>query len=148
MILRLVNSPCSLRNENETPRPMCYPISPRLVTYLRQLRPTPLLVATLLSTTVAAQVSPNATPDRQAGTREQSSTAAASSTSATDRPKAIALEEFVVTGVFTATSVQEATASISTVTANALADQVPVSAADVLLNVPGVFVNSSLGEIR
>jgi len=62
--------------------------------------------------------------------------------------EAIALQEFVVTGVFTATSVQQATASISTINARALAEQVPVSAADLLLNVPGVFVNSSLGEIR
>jgi outer membrane receptor protein involved in Fe transport len=62
--------------------------------------------------------------------------------------RAVELSEVVVTGVFTATAVQEATASISTVTGRALAEQVPVAAADLLLNVPGVFVNSSLGEIR
>lgn len=61
---------------------------------------------------------------------------------------AVELQEVVVTGVFTATSVQEATASISTLGPRLLAEQVPVSAADLLLNVPGVFVNSSLGEIR
>ncbi len=62
--------------------------------------------------------------------------------------EAVRLQEYVVTGVFTATSVQEATASISTITSRELTEQVPVSAADLLLNVPGVFVNSSLGEIR
>lgn len=60
----------------------------------------------------------------------------------------LTLDEIVVTGVFTATSVQDATASISTINSRMLSEQVPVSAADLLLNVPGVFVNSSLGEIR
>jgi outer membrane receptor protein involved in Fe transport len=61
---------------------------------------------------------------------------------------AVRLQEYVVTGVFTPTSVQQATASISTIASRELSEQVPVSAADLLLNVPGVFVNSSLGEIR
>jgi iron complex outermembrane recepter protein len=60
----------------------------------------------------------------------------------------VELEEFVVTGVFTATSAQEATVAISTIDLSTLTQQVPVSGVDLLLNVPGVFVNSSLGEIR
>lgn len=73
---------------------------------------------------------------------------AATTDSASNENETVSLEEFVVTGVFTATSVQQATASISTITSLTLSEQVPVSAADLLLNVPGVFVNSSLGEIR
>ena len=62
--------------------------------------------------------------------------------------KVLKLDEFVVTGVFTATSAQAATVSISTIDRSILETQVPVSGIDLLLNVPGVFVNSSLGEIR
>lgn len=57
-------------------------------------------------------------------------------------------EEIIVTGVFGATSIERAPISISAVTAEEIAQQAPVSAADLLRNVPGVFVNSSLGEIR
>ncbi len=84
-----------------------------------------------LAGSLMAQVSPNApaippTPD----------------------PKVVKLDKFVVTGVFTATSAEEATVSISTIDLPTLNTQVPVSGIDLLLNVPGVFVNSSLGEIR
>lgn len=56
--------------------------------------------------------------------------------------------EIVVTGVFSAKSIETAPISISAVSAAEISQQNPVSAADVLKNVPGVFVNSSLGEIR
>jgi outer membrane receptor protein involved in Fe transport len=58
------------------------------------------------------------------------------------------LDAFVITGVFTETPKEKTTASITAVPADLLSKQVPVSGADILLNVPGVYVNSSLGEIR
>ena len=61
---------------------------------------------------------------------------------------AVKLEEFVVTGVFNATEAKKATTAITAVDISVIADQVPISADDILLNVAGVFVNSSLGEIR
>jgi outer membrane receptor protein involved in Fe transport len=61
---------------------------------------------------------------------------------------AVKLEDFVVTGVFNATEARKATTAISTLDASMIAEQVPLSADDLLLNVAGVFVNSSLGEIR
>ncbi|MFM5950094.1 MAG: TonB-dependent receptor plug domain-containing protein, partial [Novosphingobium sp.] len=56
--------------------------------------------------------------------------------------------DIVVTGVFSAKSIEDAPIAITAVTAEEISQQVPVSAADLLKNVPGVFVNSSLGEIR
>lgn len=56
--------------------------------------------------------------------------------------------DIVVTGVFSARSIEDAPISITAITGEDLAKQVPVSSADVLRSVPGVFVNSSLGEIR
>jgi iron complex outermembrane recepter protein len=56
--------------------------------------------------------------------------------------------EIIVTGVFSAKTIEDAPIAITAVTAEEIAQQVPVSAADLLKNVPGVFVNSSLGEIR
>ncbi|HEX9783952.1 MAG TPA: TonB-dependent receptor [Opitutaceae bacterium] len=60
----------------------------------------------------------------------------------------IDMDEFVVTGVFEGVSKQDATVAISTVGASLLETTVPNSAADLVRNVPGGFVNSSLGEIR
>ena len=62
--------------------------------------------------------------------------------------KALKLDQFVVTGVFNATEASKATISISTIDAATMAAQVARSADDLLSEVPGVFVNSSLGEIR
>jgi iron complex outermembrane receptor protein len=62
--------------------------------------------------------------------------------------KTVNLDAFVITGVFTETPKEKTTASITAVPVELLARQVPVSGADILLNVPGVYVNSSLGEIR
>ena len=56
--------------------------------------------------------------------------------------------EIVVTGVFGARAVESAPISISVVSSTQLSEQPTVSAADLLKNIPGVFVNSSLGEIR
>ena len=56
--------------------------------------------------------------------------------------------EIVVTGVFTAHAIEKAPISINVVTSKQLEKQQPVSAADLLKNIPGVFVNSGLGEIR
>lgn len=58
------------------------------------------------------------------------------------------LDDFVVTGVFNATETKKATTAITAVDYSLIAEQVPISADDILLNVAGVFVNSSLGEIR
>lgn len=54
----------------------------------------------------------------------------------------------VVTGVFSAKSIENAPISISAVTSEQLSKQIANSSADLIKNVPGVFVNSSLGEIR
>jgi iron complex outermembrane recepter protein len=59
-----------------------------------------------------------------------------------------AVEEVIVTGVFDKRKKMEASVAISTINARQMAKIVPVSAADLLKNVPGVYVNSSLGEIR
>ncbi len=57
-------------------------------------------------------------------------------------------DDIIVTGVFNSASIEDAPIAITAVTAEQISQQVPVSAADLLRNVPGVFVNSSLGEIR
>src|SRR5262245_10742365 len=59
-----------------------------------------------------------------------------------------ALEEVVVTGVFSRSNLEDAPIAITALDADQLREQIPNSAADLLKNVPGVFVNSSLGEIR
>ena len=61
---------------------------------------------------------------------------------------ALKLDEFVVTGVFNATEAKKATVAISVIDADTIATMVPLSADDLLLDVAGIFVNSSLGEIR
>ncbi len=58
------------------------------------------------------------------------------------------LDEVVVTGVFDERSRMESSIAISVLREEKLREVVPLSAADLLKNVPGVFVNSSLGEIR
>ncbi|QUD85927.1 TonB-dependent receptor [Phenylobacterium montanum] len=63
-------------------------------------------------------------------------------------PSSQAIGEVVVTGVFSAKRIEAAPISINVVTTSQLSEQNAVSAADLLKNVPGVFVNSSLGEIR
>ena len=58
------------------------------------------------------------------------------------------LDEVIVTGVFDQRTRMEASVAISVLGPELLENQVANSAADLLKNVPGVFVNSSLGEIR
>lgn len=58
------------------------------------------------------------------------------------------LDEVIVTGVFDERSRMESSVAISVLKSEAIEKITPLSAADLLKNVPGVFVNSSLGEIR
>lgn len=58
------------------------------------------------------------------------------------------MDEVLVTGVFDKRKRMDASVAISTLTASQMQRIVPASAADLLRNVPGVFVNSSAGEIR
>jgi outer membrane receptor for Fe3+-dicitrate len=57
-------------------------------------------------------------------------------------------EEIIVTGVFDKRKKMEASVAITTINSTQIAKMVPASAADLLKNVPGVYVNSALGEIR
>lgn len=65
-----------------------------------------------------------------------------------NKPKNDTDNIIIVTGVFSAKSIENAPISISAVTQDEIDQLTPVSSADILKNVPGVFVNSSLGEIR
>lgn len=58
------------------------------------------------------------------------------------------VDEVVVTGVFDKRKKMEASVAITTINAAQINKLVAVSAADLLKNVPGVYVNSALGEIR
>lgn len=57
------------------------------------------------------------------------------------------LDEVVVTGVFDKRTRMESSVAISTLNAKQLETVVPNSAADLLKNLPGVYVNSSRGEV-
>ena len=57
-------------------------------------------------------------------------------------------QDIIVTGVLGARSIEKAPISITAISSEQLEQQPPASAADALKNVPGVFVNSALGEIR
>ncbi len=58
------------------------------------------------------------------------------------------LEDVVVTGVFDSRSKIDASVAISTIKSKDIEQIAVSSAGDLLKNVPGVFVNTSLGEIR
>jgi iron complex outermembrane recepter protein len=58
------------------------------------------------------------------------------------------LEEVIVTGVFSSRTQRGAAVAVTTLDTEQLRQLAPVSAADYLKDVPGVFVNSALGEIR
>jgi iron complex outermembrane receptor protein len=58
------------------------------------------------------------------------------------------LDEVVVTGVFDKRTKMQSSVSISTLSTKQIERIAITSAADLLKNIPGVFVNSSLGEIR
>ncbi|KMS55934.1 TonB-dependent receptor domain-containing protein [Sphingobium cupriresistens] len=55
-------------------------------------------------------------------------------------------EDIIVTGTLSARA--PASVAVSTLTGDAVAQLTPQSAADLLRNVPGIYVNSALGEIR
>jgi len=63
-------------------------------------------------------------------------------------PESSDLNEVIVTGVFDKRTTLNSSIAISTLSAAQIDKQAPVSAADLLKNIPGVYVNSSLGEIR
>jgi outer membrane receptor protein involved in Fe transport len=63
-------------------------------------------------------------------------------------PESSNLNELIVTGVFDKRTAQNSSIAISSITAAQIEKQAPVSGADLLKNIPGVYVNSSLGEIR
>jgi iron complex outermembrane recepter protein len=58
------------------------------------------------------------------------------------------LGEVVVTGVFDKRTALNSSIAITTLSGAQIDKIVPLSAADLLKNVPGVYVNSSLGEVR
>ena len=58
------------------------------------------------------------------------------------------VDEVVVTGVFDKRARMDASIAISTLSANQIEVQAPISAAELLKSVPGVYVNSASGEIR
>ena len=57
-------------------------------------------------------------------------------------------DEVVVTGVFDRRTALSSSIAITTLNTAQIDKLVPASAADLLKNVPGVYVNSSLGEVR
>lgn len=65
-----------------------------------------------------------------------------------DSLKSKSIDEVVVTGVFDKRLRMNSPIAISVLKADVLEKQVAVSAPDLLKNVPGVYVNSSNGEIR
>lgn len=56
--------------------------------------------------------------------------------------------DIIVTGVLNRTAKRDAAVAVSTVDSETVQRSAPVSAADLLKNVPGVYVNSSIGEAR
>ncbi|MFD1470063.1 TonB-dependent receptor [Hymenobacter caeli] len=58
------------------------------------------------------------------------------------------LDEVIVTGVFDKRTRMESSVAISTLNAKQIDRLVPQSAADLLKNVPGVYVNTSAGEVH
>jgi outer membrane receptor protein involved in Fe transport len=61
---------------------------------------------------------------------------------------AASLDEVVVTGVFDKRTALNSSIAITSLDNAQIEKQAPASAADLLKNVPGVYVNSSLGEVR
>jgi iron complex outermembrane recepter protein len=61
---------------------------------------------------------------------------------------ATSLSDVVVTGVFDERKKVSASVSITTLDSKQIERLAPVNAVDLLTNVPGIFVNSSVGEVR
>src|SRR3954447_11183690 len=74
--------------------------------------------------------------------QERSSTSAVQKDESGD--STVSLNEFVVTGVFAKIAKQDATVAVTTLDTEKMQLILPASGADLLKNVPGVFVNSSL----
>ncbi len=83
------------------------------------------LLAVVISSSAMAQQRPNQAPDNDGN-----------------------IDEIVVTGVLDASRRKDASIALSVISQETLRDNVNTSAADILRSVPGVFVNSALGEIR
>jgi outer membrane receptor protein involved in Fe transport len=62
--------------------------------------------------------------------------------------EAVDTPEIIVTGVFGEQAIEDAPISIEALSGDELTQVVPVSSADLLKKVPGVYVNSAFGEIR
>ncbi|RMB12435.1 TonB-dependent receptor [Eilatimonas milleporae] len=60
----------------------------------------------------------------------------------------LSMEEIIITGVFRDSSLSTAPVAVTAIEDEVIQQSGVISAADLLKNVPGVFVNSSLGEIR
>jgi len=60
-------------------------------------------------------------------------------------PESSNLNELIVTGVFDKRTAQNSSIAISSITAAQIEKQAPVSGADLLKNIPGVYVNSIFG---
>ena len=58
------------------------------------------------------------------------------------------LNDIVVTGVFDKRTALSSSIAITSISSAAISKQVPLSAADLLRNVPGIYVSSAVGEIR
>ncbi|WPV01946.1 TonB-dependent receptor [Mucilaginibacter sp. cycad4] len=63
-------------------------------------------------------------------------------------PSSADLGEVIVTGVFDKRTALSSSIAISTLNAAQISKQAPLSAADLLKNIPGVYVTSAIGEIR
>ena len=69
-------------------------------------------------------------------------------TAQADSSFSVVLEEVVVTGVFKGTNQRSVSVAVSTVDEEELSEKIFVSSADILKDIPGVYVNAALGEIR
>lgn len=58
------------------------------------------------------------------------------------------LDQVVVTGVFDKRTRMESSVAISVINSKQIEMQAPTSAAEILKNIPGIFVNSAAGEIK
>jgi outer membrane receptor protein involved in Fe transport len=102
------------------------------------------IVPSLLSGQTTQSTSPTpAEPDAPKSLDDQESQA-----SQDTKGNTIVLDSFVVTGTFERVKKTEATVAITTIDLSEMMKVVPISTADLVKNVPGAFVNSSLGEIR
>lgn len=72
----------------------------------------------------------------------------ATEVAAQEQEKAAEVEQIIVTGVFKSSTEDGSAVAITSIDEDQLLKSAAVSTADLLKDVPGVFVNSALGEIR